>query len=115
QPPRVRVFAPTRILTSTGSHESLRRWRHGDRSQPRRLLYESHEVRQSGGVSGVNYSFPSCCLIQKCYRTYRTNSAKNNCTAALVVENGFWSVKRRQALPEGNLPRNSRLETHRSR
>jgi len=41
--------------------------------------------------------------------------AKNNCTAALVVENGFWSVKRRQALPEGNLPRNSRLETHRSR
>jgi len=33
----------------------------------------------------------------------------------LVVENRFQSVKRRQALPEGNLPRNSRLETHRSR
>jgi hypothetical protein len=30
-------------------------------------------------------------------------------------ENRFQSVKRRQALPEGNLPRNSRLETHRSR
>jgi hypothetical protein len=39
-------------------------------------------------------------------------SLKNHCTA---VENRFQSVKRRQALPEGNLPRNSRLETHRSR
>ena len=42
-------------------------------------------------------------------------SLKNHCTAKWIVENRHQSVKRRQALPEGNPPRNSRLETHRSR
>ena len=32
---------------------------------------------------------------------------KNHCTAAWVVENRFQSAKRRQALLESNLPRNS--------
>src|ERR1700687_2748577 len=68
---------------------------------------------KSHGDDGRQLEFPAVLPHSECYRTYRTNSAKNNCTAALVVENGFWSVKRRQALPEGNLPRNSRLETHR--
>jgi histidinol phosphatase-like PHP family hydrolase len=39
----------------------------------------------------------------------------NDCMAKWIVENRYRSVKRRQALPEGNPPRNSRLETHRSR
>src|ERR1019366_945010 len=56
--------------------ERRRRWECGRRFEKQRSKLAS--------VSGVNYSFPSCCLIQKCYRTYRTNSAKNNCTAALV-------------------------------
>ena len=56
---------------------------------------------------GRQFEFP---IVLPHSGMYRTKPVKNNRTAALVVQNGFWSVERRQALPEGNLPRNSRLQ-----
>src|SRR6266705_1664382 len=83
----VGLLAARRVCTHTSGDPDMRR------ASTWRLEKETLEctLRLRHGVKG------GCC-----------RSLKNHCTA---VENRFQSVKRRRALPEGNLPRNSRLET----
>jgi len=69
-------------------------------------------------VFSVNYPFLSCCLIEKCYRRITSISARNlRLTTPKITRSPGYSagysirlVKRRQALVETNLPKNSQLE-----